>query len=177
MPEPHTPFSGYRANTLYEFTIAPDDAHQFLRPNKVIGSAHARLDAFTTYYRSLFTKYKPYIEVDLMVEVSEVNIGQNMPRLHLHGTLELKQTSSILPFLLNILPTIQQHARVSINDYRPEHWPDYINKQQYIFTTEYAKYRKISNKNQKANFKDYGIQIPDSDSEDEDPLRVPYVIP
>ncbi len=116
----------------YEITVSPDDRHQFF------GRYGKRLQWFWTKIHPLLINALDHydIEYKMYLELSEPHINVNKSsttsRLHFHGTITFKDDLSVGYYLLESQYKMSRWCNTTINDYRPDVWPEYIRKQRPI---------------------------------------------
>lgn len=131
----------FDSNKPYEFTLAPSDKYQGFTVKQSI-------HRFKAFRKIMYGRIKQYIEPYciywIIPEVSHKQYANNQdyPRLHLHGTIKFKSDISMIEFLINGFPFISQIGRLQFNDYRPDVWPAYINKDKNIME-QYCVYKNM----------------------------------
>lgn len=125
----------FQSGELYEITINP--AKQYDNDlHRVAKQVHA-MTVITSALKDLAT-------FELYPELSEPRYGNkdrgSSPRWHYHGTFTLRDDKAVGEFLLNFIHMLRAFSDYSINPYRPEHWPEYIAKQQHIMRPLCHKY-------------------------------------
>lgn len=123
----------YAINTPYEITINYSDNYQHLKVSDL------RLIKCGQQLKDILINYRD-IKHHFRCEVSMPNWGdinkQRYTRVHHHGIIMFTTNESIKTFLLNVWSKMTTIARVSINQYRPEHWPEYMRKHKHLFGKE-----------------------------------------
>lgn len=164
----------YDEETVYEFTLAPDDEHQYLRRMSsgrryVDCTSLERMALFRANMMRLFEQWDKIMSYNMVVEVSEPNVGNNNPRLHLHGTIYIYKHQA-LPFLLEVYPKLTDVGRIAINEYRPEYWDEYIHKQDKLWENyQQHRYIKPTTKATRVDWTHYLDKT--SGDESDDPLE------
>lgn len=116
----------YKNGIAYECTLNPDDKHQYLGDpiREVRVTAHMRELLRTSLHDIADYYFKP--------ELSDVQHGQKHssgPRLHYHGVIIFKD---VLQFMLTRFHNLIQSCSIQVNYYRPDHWPEYMQKQSFL---------------------------------------------
>lgn len=121
----------YDTNT-YEFSINPNDKIQSFgsknRFNHVIQTMHNKILRVVRDYK---IQYKLYLECSH--PHYNIHLNSIQPRLHYHGTITFATIHNVADFLVYVLPTLAKTCSVSVNEFRPDHWPEYVSKQAYIW--------------------------------------------
>lgn len=121
----------FSPNTTYEFTINPDDKHQYVnkqdtRPRQIKETIESIFETFTSD-----TKYHLFPEVSMP---QYGNSGKNrISRYHYHGVITFGSADAVVKFLLNKWHKLTSFASIQFNPYRPDHWDAYCRKQQHLF--------------------------------------------
>ncbi len=113
----------FKNNETFEFTLSPRDEFQYNRSDNRFKSFRKKMYNLFTESLDDYGKYRLYIEVS---SPQYANNGE-FPRLHLHGTIILKD---YIGFLINGFHKISSVGRVQFNKYRKDVWPDYMTKDQ-----------------------------------------------
>lgn len=122
----------YKNDTFYEITINFDNSKQyFADPERLVKSREA-------YKKLIKESVFPNAEGCFYFEISEPKCIQphhDGSRIHVHGIIFITNVINWITFNLREL---SRHASVQINSFRPDYWPKYIKKQQFI-TGEHLK--------------------------------------
>ena len=127
-----------RPNTLYAWTISPDDKHQALgvRRPKSLG-ALSRLETVKKGFKALFTDMDiSNIDYYLITEITEPfsgKSGNQIPRIHYHGYLWFPDASAILDYLQYTALDFSTKATTTIKPITDDNWAAYLDKQQFLF--------------------------------------------
>lgn len=116
----------YKPATVYELTIAPDDA------NQKVSKKDTRLRCCVQEFKETLEKWEG-IKYHLFCEISHPQFGDinshRYARIHWHGIIYFETEADISKFLLYQWHKITSKARVQLNPYRPDKWDDYCRKQ------------------------------------------------
>lgn len=114
----------YRVNQLYELTIAPENQYD---RDKHFG----RIQMLAANVSKALKNIDAQIAYQVRWEVTEpwLITLDNIPRYHIHGTFEFKGIKGLALFLDSGYRSLAKIGRTTINTYRPEKWPDYLEKQ------------------------------------------------
>jgi len=105
-------------DTLYTFSLNPDDDHQFWKENNSL----QRELKFTDFWRKFLERYlTPVAQYDIHLEVSRLG------RLHFHGTIQFKDIKEFYLYTLHWMLHICQIEIDTIKD--PLVWKEYCTKQ------------------------------------------------
>lgn len=121
----------FEPNTIYEFTINPDDKHQFAskRDSRVRCVKSAITDILNTVSEN--TKYHLFPEMSFP---QYGNATKNRySRVHFHGIIMFKTPLALRKFMLNTWHQLTGMSSIQFNNYRPDHWNEYCRKQKQYF--------------------------------------------
>jgi len=114
-------------NILYEISVAPEDQHYNVeagaRSTTVVDEWSDRF----IQYLSGTSRYKFIVET-AYPKYLRLTPGK-YSRIHFHGVIKF---TNIAFFLNEQAHHMQQYATIKISQYRPDKWPDYLKKQEYL---------------------------------------------
>lgn len=127
-----------RPDTIYAWTIAPDDKHQYLgvRRPKSLG-AKTRLQSVQDSFAKVFTELEiSNIEFYLVTEFTEPFTGKTIaqiPRIHYHGYIYFPDVESILGFLQYDALDLSTKCMQTIKPLTDKaKWSSYLTKHQFL---------------------------------------------
>lgn len=129
----------FSSGIIYEFTINPDDKHQFVnkRDSRVTNVKSAITDIFESTQEGF--KYHLYPEISMP---QYGNCSKNRYcRVHYHGICTFRTDTSLRSFLMYTWHKLTGMASIQFNEYRPDHWDEYCRKQKHLF----RKHERICN--------------------------------
>lgn len=119
----------YKLNTVYEFTISPAPKHQY------INKKDARIRHVTETVKEMLPEEE--IKYHLFPETTQKQYGRDskneINNVHFHGVLLFPSALGLRRFLLNYWHKLTKIASIQVNEYRPDHWPEYCRKQKWLF--------------------------------------------
>lgn len=121
----------FSPNVIYEFTINPDDQHQF------VNKREARVNCVRSAIKDLADNFDEDTLYHLFPEVSMPQFGNTnknrYARVHYHGIMLFKTAQSIRRFLTTNWHKLTGMSSIQFNPYRPDHWHTYCRKQKDMF--------------------------------------------
>ena len=151
-------------NIIYEITLNPDDKHQFA--NK----GDSRFQNVKATVNDIFDKFHTDIVFHLFPEMSMPQFGNSsthrLSRCHYHGIILFKTSHALYEWLTIRWHSLTSFCSVQLNEYRPEHWDDYIRKQTWLIPRQYRimnqKYIDIKNSERVSILKGFDESSQDS---------------
>ncbi len=131
--------------TVYTFTISPDDSFQFW--NDI---SEERIKKATNHIKFL-VRSLPNITINLTLDVSRKG------RIHWHGTLEFKHINHVREFYLSSIPRLLKQHQIEVDTIKEmRKWSDYCAKTTHLWdiTVRTSDVIKLKTYNSKNVFKD-----------------------
>lgn len=117
-----------KKNTWYELTFVPSDRYQ------CTGKINRHKNCFN-YVHEAFLPIKSMH--CLYAELSTPQFGDKhvttMSRIHWHGVIMFERSRDITDFYLNYYHRLTAIGRIQFNEFRPNHWLDYMCKHRNYF--------------------------------------------
>lgn len=123
---------------VYALTVNPSDDFQYFTPPNKTHEVNQRFNNFKKHFQRLIDRIFEYLDVVLVVEISEpvtgkAKPGKARPRLHAHGLIHFKDVSDIRDFLLNTCIELTTSCSFSIKQIKDmSKWHAYCHKQQFL---------------------------------------------